>query len=316
MEAESPFTKNGLRFAWDATALDKMVCPRKYQLWNQGWQARGAPLAREFGSAVHECLALHDRCLAKGLSPDHAKAHAMSETARLAVELGSKLPRPSEGAPSREKARSKENLLRTVIWYADHWHNDPAKVACDPEGKPLVECAFRLPLGFETPCGEHEYLLCGYFDGIVEMVGGLWVRERKTTGSTISQHYFDGFSPDTQISTYCLASRVVVPDQPVKGVLLDAIQIAVNFTRFARGLVIRTTEQIDEWAQNVRYWIKVAEWCFLTFGDKPWPMNEAACHLYGGCPYRKVCSKSPSTREQFLQADYVREDPWNPLLDR
>ncbi len=91
-----------------------------------------------------------------------------------------------------------------------------------------------------------------------------------------------------------------------------AAQIMVGFTRFARGFTYRTDAQLDEWYENLKYWLGLAkQYAEANF----WPMNYKSCNNYGGCVFRKVCSKSPEVRQKFLESDFVKH-PWNPLVPR
>jgi hypothetical protein len=155
------------------------------------------------------------------------------------------------------------------------------------------------------------YLLCGHLDRVVEFGGQKYVMDRKTTGSSPTPHYFDGFAPDNQMSIYTLAARVQF-STPVAGVIIDAAQVAVGFTRFQRGFTYRTEAQLEEWLADFRFWTAQAEG-FAEAGH--WPMNDKSCGMYGGCTFRKICSKSPEVRERFLESDFERR-PWNPLVPK
>jgi hypothetical protein len=108
-----------------------------------------------------------------------------------------------------------------------------------------------------------------------------------------------------------MAAKVIY-QTPVKGVIIDAVQIAVGFSRFSRGFTYRTDAQINEWLYDTRRWFALAESYAI---ENYWPMNDKSCHKYGGCPFRKVCSKSPEVRDKFLASDFTIQ-PWNPLVPR
>jgi hypothetical protein len=91
--------------------------------------------------------------------------------------------------------------------------------------------------------------------------------------------------------------------------MIDAAQIAVGFTRFARGLIPRTKDQMAEWLDDAIYHIKEA-WRAAEHG---YPMNDKACQLYGGCEFLEVCSKSPRVRQDYLDGGFQRVGPINPL---
>ena len=175
---------------------------------------------------------------------------------------------------------------------------------------PAVELSFSFDTGVTAPDG-NNYVFCGHIDRIAEMSNERWIMDRKTTKSTMSSKFFDGFTPDNQMSMYTLAGQVAF-GQEVKGVIVDGAQIAVNFSRFQRGYALRNKETLEEWVKDSLIWIRHA----AEYADADhWPMNDKSCHNYGGCPYRGICSKSPLVREEFLEANYTRRK-WDPLERR
>jgi hypothetical protein len=159
-------------------------------------------------------------------------------------------------------------------------------------------------------------MLCGHLDRVVEFGGALFVLDHKTTTTTPSSYYFDGFNPNNQMTLYTLASQIVY-HAPVKGVIVEAAQIMLEKpNRFERGTSFRTQDQLDEWVGDLEYWLSQAE-SYATASY--WPMNDTACDKFGGCRFRAVCSKSPQVREIWLRSDFIQqplEDRWNPLKPR
>jgi hypothetical protein len=228
--------------------------------------------------------------------------------------------------------KTRETLVRSVIWYLEEFGvNDAAQTVILANGKPAVELSFRLEmdwgpkyhqiLGTDKPWKVTEsgidlvspqpYILSGHLDRVVSFQDGIYVMDRKTSSTTIGGYYFDGFNPDNQMSLYTFASKVIY-STPVKGVIIDAAQIAVGFTRFSRGFTFRTEAQTEEWLANTKEWLDLAE-SYAVKGF--WPMNDRSCHMYGGCAFRKVCSKSPEVRQKFLESDFEKRH-WNPLEAR
>jgi len=155
------------------------------------------------------------------------------------------------------------------------------------------------------------YVLSGHLDRLVNFNDGTYVMDRKTSSTTIGSYYFDQYNPDNQMSLYTLAAKVIY-QTPVKGIIIDAAQIAVGFTRFSRGFTFRTDAQINEWLDDTKHWFSIAE----SFAEADfWPMNDKSCSIYGGCAFRKVCSKSPEVRQKFLETDFTKKE-WNPLVAR
>ncbi len=237
----------------------------------------------------------------------------------------------AEGPWSGEvKGKNRFTLIRSVVWYLDQFGAaDPAETVLKQDEKPAVELSFKWELDWGPKAAyclkkvtgdpqeppeyvDHTlqpYLLCGHLDRVVSFAGGTYVMDRKTTGSTISQYYFDQFEPDNQMTLYTLAGKVIL-HCPIRGVIIDAVQVAVGFSRFARGFTYRTDAQIEEWLLDLRYWLSQAE-TYAVAGY--WPMNDKACF---NCSFRNICSKDPSVRTNFLESEFTQEDPWNPLRPR
>jgi hypothetical protein len=299
-----PGTK--VQYAYDSTTLGWLKeCPRKYYYATiVGWRPKGEAVNLRFGSLYHGALELYDRRVANGASPEDAILDAIHYCLRETWD---------NGAPwvSDHNSKTRENLIRSVVWYLDQFGaSDPAKTIILSNGKPAVELSFKLNLNW-GPQPDMPYLLCGHLDRLVEYSSGTYAADRKTTGTTITPSYFEQYDPDNQMSLYTLAAKVIY-NTPIKGVIIDAAQIAVGFTRFARGFTYRTEAQVEEWLVDLRFWFQQQAY----FAEKDyWPMNDRSCHKYGGCPFRKVCSKSPEQRDIWLKSDYEIV-PWNPLRPR
>jgi hypothetical protein len=149
-------------------------------------------------------------------------------------------------------------------------------------------------------------------DRLAHFLGQTWVMDRKSTKSTLTPDFFKKFNPDIQMTGYTLGGKITWKT-PVEGVIIDGVQCAVGFNRFARGRTVRSDYQLDEWLENTVWSIKLAE----GYARKGWwPMNETACGNFGGCPYIGVCSKgNPKLRQTWLEADMVRR-LWDPLAVR
>ena len=223
-----------------------------------------------------------------------------------------------EGAPwtPDHNLKTRDNLVRSVVWYLEQFgdDNDPATTVILQNGRPAVELSFR----FEVDDG---LMLSGHLDRVVEFMGGNYVMDRKTSTTTVSSYYFDQYQPDNQMSLYSYAAQVIY-QTPVRGVIIDAAQIAVGFTRFERGMTYRTPAQLEEWLDDTRAYVNMAQAMgegMVHFAEseryRAWPMNDKSCHKYGGCVFRDICSKDAHVRQIFLDSDFVRE-PWNPLIPR
>lgn len=302
MAAQSPFSPSlpTLQIAWDSTSLGLLkTCPRKYYYkMVERWNTKEQSLHLDFGIFYHSALEEFDKAKAQGATHDEATRTSI----RKAMEISKDF--------TGDNIKNRFTLVRSIVWYLEHFREDPAETIILANGKPAVELSFRMDLPFNTPDGE-PYLLCGHLDKAVRWQGAVYILDRKTTKGQVGSYYFDKFSPENQMSLYSLAGKVVL-ERDASGIIIDAVQLAVGFARFARGIVHRTKGQLDEWLADTETWIRLAEHFAKT---KSWPMNDKSCDMYGGCEFREVCSKDASIRETFLQADFIKRE-WNPLQSR
>lgn len=298
--ANQSFDENGVQFAWDSTSIKiAEECLYKYKLkMIDGWQPLQKSHHLLFGGWYATALEHYHKYVAIGESCDDALVRVVHETL-VATWI--------DGKPwdSGDPNKNRETLIRTIIWYVDHFENDPVTVYKLEDGTPAVEFSFS----FEADNG---IVLSGHIDRLVEYAGSYYVMDQKTTKSTITPQYFDQYDPDSQMSLYTLAGKIIYK-RPVKGVIIDAAQIAVGFSRFLRGFTFRDDAKLDEWYTSAMFTIGLAR---QATAKGTFPMNPSSCSKYSGCEFRKVCSKSPHVREQFLLADFKKSERWDPLKRR
>lgn len=309
-EAPSPFLPGTkVQYAWDSTSLSYLkTCPRLYQyIMIDGWSPKNDNIHLRFGIEIHQALHDYEISRSNGLNHDDSTHDTLRA---LLTRITDWNPDPSMEKKS-ERVKSKQALVRSTLWYLDKWIDDPAKTLILKDGSPAMEVSFQFNLDW-GPIESQPYVLCGHLDRIVDFGGQMMVMDRKTTTSTPSSYYFSQFEPNNQMTLYTLAAQIIM-GEPIKGVIIDAIQIGEDFTDFSRSITYRTEDQLDEWTQSLEHWLNVAE-SYAQAGY--WPMNDTTCTMYGGCRFREVCSKSPSVRENFLKAGFERREPWNPMKTR
>lgn len=285
---EAFYTGTLIQTVWDSTSLGWLKeCPRKYYYsMIEGWNAKHKSHHLIFGSYYHKALELYDLRRAGGA--EHKDA--LRETLRWLFKI-------TWGWESEDTAKNRETLVRSVVWYLDQFRDEPAQTIILSDGKPAVELTFHFEL-------TTEITLAGHIDRLVSFLDAPYIMDRKTTGATLGAHYFDRYEPDNQMSLYTLAGRIAY-DTPVRGVIIDAAQIAVGFTRFDRAITYRTDDQLKEWTRDTVLHI---ERSYKYVEAKYWPMNDKACML---CNFKRICSKDPSVREAFLNSDFEKRR-WNP----
>jgi len=306
--------KDGLQFAWDGTSLElAQTCLRKYYYTMiRGIKPRRQSVHLIFGGIYANALENFYKHRAEGDSIDEA----LRKIVRLALveswehersESGERIPDTGQATYFDDTKKTRVNLIRTIVWYIEQFADeseDSMKTYHLQSGKPAVELSFTLEL-------DDELMYCGHLDRVVDFGGQLYIMDQKTTGGTVGTYFFDQFSPNNQMSGYAWAGQAIL-GSPVRGVIIDAAQIAVNFTRFERGITTRSKDQLEEWYDSALWTIKLARQA--TSLDQ-WPMNLSACGNYGGCPFRQLCSRSPSVRENYIKSDYS-EHVWDPLKAR
>lgn len=331
------FDSDGVQFAWDSTSIKLAeTCLHKYELkMLHGWQPARKSVHLLFGGWYASALESYYKYVADGMSPEDAEIEVIHEALTETWEFpdcdacegsgihamdGSDLDydpdakcevcggngQATEGGKpwkSDHNTKTRENLIRTIVWYLDQFgEDDSCTTVILSNGKPAVEHSFRLE-------ADNGIILSGHLDRLTEYGHHPYIQDQKTTGSTITSRYFDGYNPDTQMSLYTFAGKSIF-GIPVKGVMIDAAQIAVGFTRFERGFTFRDDGQLNEWYDDSMYHIERARYATR---EQHFPMNPSSCSNFGGCEFRHICSKSPSVRPNFLKGDFVQGKRWDPL---
>lgn len=311
----SPFDDSGVQYAWDSTSLGLLkTCPRKYFLsMVLNWQPKRRSYHLSFGIYFHSAIEHYEKLMALGVDPETGEVLDPEPLHEIAVRSAIRQAlidswgyEPDPG----KNDKTRYNLIRTLVWYFEHYGlNDNCKTVILSNGKPAVELSFRFNI-------DNDLILCGHLDRIVEFGDGRYVMDHKTAGSTITgisgDYYFKRYNPDNQMTLYATAAAIAF-ESPVKGLFIDAAQVAVGFSAFARGVTYRSVHHLEEFLQGLYSYRKAAEG-FTRQGF--WPMNESACGNFGGCHFREVCAKSPLVRDRFLATDFTQDKPWNPLEPR
>lgn len=305
------FDDDGLQFAWNSTSIKLAeTCLRKYQLTMiEGWQPKFPSPHLRFGGHYATALEHFHKHLASGMDREDALCEVVHE-ALIATwehdldEDGNRIPESGHPWNSMHNLKTRENLIRTIVWYLDHFAEDTTETI-QLESGPAVELSFTLEV-------DNGLLFAGHLDRLVTYGDDQFVMDQKTTGSTLTARYFEQYKPDTQMSMYSFAGMMML-NAPVKGVIIDAAQIAVGFSRFERGFTFRTDEELNEWYDTAMYHIEAAR---LATRENFFPMNPSSCGNFGGCQFRHICGRDPAHREQFLKADFERGIPFDPLEQR
>jgi hypothetical protein len=296
------------QLAWDSTSLSSLKqCPRYYQ-YNilLGYVTRAENVHLRFGSEYNNALVTYNKRKAAG--EDHETATLSAVRYAMEHTWDEITGRPWV---SDEPTKNRETLVRTVIWYLDKYAEDPLQTLVLANGEAAVELPFRLHIDVDSGLTGEPYLLCGYLDRKVEFNGHGWITDWKSSKYALDERYFDRYSPDNQVSQYSFAGTMI-SGEPIAGVIIDAVQLGVTFSRFQRSQIKRTPAQLEEWLRDSIYWLRQNE-SFVEANY--WPQNDTACEKYGGCPYRKICGASPEVRPALLEGLFQKR-MWDPLVTR
>lgn len=319
--------KDGVQYVWDSTSL-KMAdaCPRYYYYkMIEGYHNEHTSFHLRFGQHYATALEHYHKHMATGATSAEALEaivfEALCDTwdrpvcescegsgfnmSGVCGNCHAGYTGPGEPWNSAHHLKNRENLIRSIIWYVDQFENEEIKTIILQDGAPAVEHSFTLPV-------DDGLFLAGHLDRLCEYAGDPYVMDQKTTGSTLGMYYFNQYSPDMQMSLYTFAGKAIF-GIPVKGVIIDAAQIAVGFTRFERGFTFRTEAQLTEWYDNTMELIETTQ---RQTRENHFPMKLSSCGNYGGCEFRSVCSRSPDVRKNFLAADFKPGWVWDPLERR
>lgn len=307
MTSLKSFDSDDLQFAWDATSLSSASkCMRYYYYKHiEGWQPQETSVHLVFGGHYAKALEMFAQKIALGQDREDALREIVLYLLRVTWDSDPEHPEKGTRQNWFDAAKTPETLIRSVVWYIDHFEEDPAETVILANGEAAVEYSFSLPI-------TDDILYCGHIDKMVRFDDDYFVMDQKTSGATITPRYFEAFSPDFQMSGYSFAGKIIF-DLPITGVIIDAAQIAVGFTRFSRGFVHRSAPVLEDWLDNT---LNVIENTRRLAAENKYPMNPASCGNYGGCEFRKVCSRAPQHRPNALAADFHKKPRWDPLETR
>jgi hypothetical protein len=305
MKTPLAFDEHNVQFAWDQTSIKLAEeCFYKYKLiMLEGWRSRGGNTHLIFGGVYASALEHFHKFRAEGVDFDEALIRVVREALDATWIRGEE-----DSGPwiSDHNSKTRENLIRTIVWYFEHFRDDPCQTVILSNGEAAVEHSFQLPV-------DDGIIFTGHLDRLVDYSKNIYIQDQKTTATTITPRYFLSYNPDSQIAgMYPFAGRAIFK-LPVKGVMVDAAQIAVGFSRFERGFIFTDNLSLDEWYDDTMDLIRRVR---KATQENHFPRNRSSCNKYAGCQFRNVCAHSPAVRDQFLQADFEKGQRWDPLEAR
>ena len=293
-----------LRLVWDATTLAAFMLDPLTYYWKyvQGYRSREPSVDLLWGTAWDRSMAYYHN-----LRGRYDRKRALEESIAFTIEHARKVDLDAVAAESKYKARKKNlaTLIRSLVWYDDE-HGDYD--IYEPHFAQPTQV--RLPLPMTTLDGEQYWMVANYDQIVQDRIDGqLWVGERKSTTDTIGAKYWEQFDPCVQTSVYDWACSQSTAE-PIVGVLMEAVQTAVGFSRFAHHEIRRTPQQRALWEKTMCYWIRQAE--YIT-RDDCWEVAANVAGQRWESATRRIQRRSPAVWEGLLKSEMIKREPWNPL---
>lgn len=339
--ARKSFDDDGLQWAWDATSIyAAMRCQRYYQYSIlEGWESPGRNVHLWWGGLYATALEHFYKHLASGMEREDAIRAVVREAlisswdhervpdggctcmgnrvdtcedpncsgamqyVDAGLESGDRIPGTGGPVTFDINEKTRFTLIRSLVWYFEEFADD-FFTTLHHKGKPAVEYSFQ----FEADNG---IALCGHIDRVVEDKSSeIYVQDQKSTKSTLSSYYFDTFNPHVQFPLYTFAGQFLF-NTTVRGVILDAVQTVVGFSKYARVPILFTPDELNEYYDE---WMHVIELTRENTRNGYFPKSPPSCF---NCQYRSVCSQTPSVRRNYLEGDFKkRATLWDPIARR
>ena len=164
-----------IQFGWDSTSIKLAEeCLRKYQLkMLEGWQPETLSVHLRFGQHYATALEHYYKRRAAGEDYDTAVLGVVEEALvdtwdhELDAE-GNRIAGTGTPWHSEHNTKTRENLIRTIVWYLDQFQEDVATTLILSDGTPAVEYSFALPV-------DNGIIFSGHIDRVVEYAGAPYV---------------------------------------------------------------------------------------------------------------------------------------------
>lgn len=275
---------------------DYMACPRRFMFRHVfGWTNSSFHL--KFGERFHLAI---EFCLNHGFGKQQIE---------IAMGIfGQDWP------DSYEDSTKNKNILsayQALVGYGEEYSKDDLEVL-------HTEVGGQVPISTDP-----QRLLAFKIDAIVrDRHGNIWALEHKT-GSFYSQVWEAQWATRYQIHAYTHALRLAIPDENVRGVIVNGIFFLKKKQEFHRVRVDHQDKMQRLYLDEINYWIDLLdqdlqeflkadpeEEILRCFSRKP----DCCTSFNSVCPYYSICSMTanPKKHEKTNPLGFNVEF-WNPL---
>lgn len=283
---------------WDNSMLSTArKCFRRVELqYLQSWQPKTPNVHLHAGAAFARGLEVTRRSFyADGLSP---QASIEAGLRALLVSYGDFEPPP-------DSAKTAERMAGALVFYFDQFPlaEDDLRPLITSNG-PAVEFNFVLPLEIDHPITKQPILYSGRFDMLADRNGLLFIEDDKTTTS-LGQSWAKQWELSSQMTGYVWGAREF--GHPVEGAIIRGVSILKTKYDKAECITFRPQWMIDRWYRQVHRTLALLIECWYG-GYFDFDLD-AACSVYGGCPFVDICTSAEP--DAWLPVSFERK-PYDP----
>lgn len=175
-----------------------------------------------------------------------------------------------------------------------------------PSGRKGIEFSFAEPCDVRHPHTGNPILIVGRMDAILQMFGGAFIEDDKTT-SSLGASWSKQWDLRGQFSGYAWACKRSGID--VNGAVIRGVSILKTKYDTMQVVSYRPEWQLNRWYDEAMHWLERAK---ANWASGRWLHNlDHACAEYGGCAFRQVCLSQDE--QPWLDTTFERRI-WNPLL--
>ena len=279
------FDSDGRQVVFSKSSLDALQKCKRYYFYTmlQGWKARHQSVDLVFGGLLASAVELY------------YTRREVEDSHEALITVVHEVLKASYGLPvfQTERLKTRRALIAALVQYFDTY------AEIDEPHIHKLEAPIVLPI-------TDDITFVTRLDIVKNMEDEYQVLDQKTTKSSLSTAYFDNYTPDNQMSLQIYAGRTYF-SKPVRNVIVDAVSIQKTQITFLRGVVSRTTKQLEDWASGIVQEIYDV-WRRDPKDESAWPQNPTACGYFRGCEFRDVCSQDPALRPAYLKKGFARDE--------
>jgi hypothetical protein len=300
-----PTVKASLPEILDSTIIAEYVaCPTKFYY----------SFARKLGSPFASIDLIAGGAFARGLEIFRKSYYGLHSpfkgnvTASLEQGMVEALAAYGEvEVPEFKDAKRPERVITALAAYVEKYPpaTDHIQPKLTPDGEPMVEFTFSVPLPIRHPETGNPFLYAGRFDMVGVYKDQLIGVDEKTT-SQLGATWAAKWNLRAQFTGYTWALQQ--HNIPVIGMMTRGVSFLAKSHGFEESLQLRPQWMIDQWYEqmlaNVQNMVASWEknWYNQDFGD--------TCAAYSSCPFQTLCTSADP--EAWIPGRYGIRD-WNPL---